>query len=115
MTCTNKQVFDAPAIAIGWPFGLRIAFTDAIAVAGDYKASVKYSPADASPLFTLTTDGGGLTLSGDATYIDISMSAEQTAGLKPGSVCMDVGRIDVPYYLQFLLTITTFKPVSSLT
>ena len=100
------------AIAIGWPYAINITSPSPIFPVGAvFKADVKRSRTDVTPLFELTTANGGLVRVTD-TSLTVAASSAQTALLGVGSVVIDLARTDVPNYLGFVLTIPVLQPVT---
>ena len=112
-----EYIFDGPPIQIGlpWSIVLQVEGASLFPVGVAITAHVRRQVSDASPVATLSTGTGTIHRDSD-TQLTLSMTAEQTALMQPGSVVTDLVRTDGPAhaYMGLQLTIPVAVPVTRL-
>jgi hypothetical protein len=110
----SVSVSDGPAIVAGYEYRLRLEAESPVFPEGcELVAQVRAKVSDSAIIATLTTGNGGLSRISD-TVVEITIPAAATANLPPGSVVMDMVRIDVEpdRHLNFTLEIPVVRPVT---
>lgn len=110
----TTQIYEGPAIMIGYAYRLRLEAEGALFPQGAaFTGHVRAKPGDMDILATLTSANGGLARASDSA-LDLQIAATDTAGMTAGSVVVDVVRTDVDpdLHLGFALEIPVMSPVT---
>ena len=103
-----------PAILIGYPYNLQLeAAVPVFAEGASYAGQLRTRASDPAVLTTITSDAGGVLRMSD-TVLELVLHPDQTAGLAPGRVVLDLVRIDLDpdLHLGFFLEIPVMLPVT---
>lgn len=110
----SPQLQEGPAILIGYAWRLQLEAAVPIFVEGaDYAGQLRARASDAEVLTTITSATGGILRVTD-TVLELALTREQTVGLQPGRVVLDLIRVDLDpdLHLGFFLEIPVMLPVT---
>ena len=110
----TTQIYEGPAIMIGYAYRLRLEAAGALFPEGAaFTGHVRAKLGDAEVLATLTSANGGLSRVTDSA-LDLQIGAAETVGMAVGSVVVDVVRTDTDpdLHLGFALEIPVMQPVT---
>ncbi|CUH61542.1 hypothetical protein [Thalassobacter stenotrophicus] len=110
----SVAIVEGPAILVGYAYRLDLeAETPLFPEIADIIAQVRIKPSATDILATLRTDDETLTRQSDC-LLSLTIPAPYTANLEPGSVVLDMVRVDVSPTLPlgFLLEIPVMLPVT---
>jgi len=110
----TTQIYEGPAIMIGYAYQLRLDAEGALFPAGAaFTGHVRAKLGAEAVLATLTSANGGLERVTDSA-LDLHIAAADTAGMAEGSVVVDVVRTDTDpdRHLGFALEIPVISPVT---
>ncbi|EAQ43713.1 hypothetical protein MED193_12618 [Roseobacter sp. MED193] len=110
----TTQIYEGPAIMIGYAYRLRLEAAGALFPEGAaFTGHVRAKLGDTEILATLTSANGGLERVSDSA-LDLQIAAADTAGMAVGSVVVDVVRTDTDpdRHLGFALEIPVMSPVT---
>jgi hypothetical protein len=110
----TTQIYEGPAIMVGYSYALRLEASAALFPDGArFVGQVRTKVAADQVLITLSTEAGGFVRISDQ-ELDLNMSANETAVLSVGSVVVDVVRTDLDpdLHLGFALEIPVMLPVT---
>lgn len=110
----SVSVQDGPAILVGYVYRLQIELDAPLIEEGAaFTAHLRSSVSSAEVLAELTSANGGIARIGDHA-IELTIGADLTAQLTPGSAVLDVARTDTPgpQHLGFMLEIPVTLPVT---
>lgn len=105
---------EGPAVLIGYPWRLQIEAAAPVFVEGAaYGGQLRVRASDPTVLATLSSAEGGVLRVND-TVLELALRPDQTAGLAPGRVVLDLVRIDLDpdLHLGFFLEIPVMLPVT---
>jgi len=105
---------EGPAVLIGYPWRLQIEAAAPVFVEGAaYGGQLRVRASDPTVLATLSSAEGGVLRVSD-TVLELALRPDQTAGLAPGRVVLDLVRIDLDpdLHLGFFLEIPVMLPVT---
>jgi hypothetical protein len=105
---------EGPAVLIGYPWRLQLeAAAPVFAEGAAYAGQLRARASDPDVLTTITSDAGGVLRVSD-TVLELALRADQTAGLAPGRVVLDLVRVDLDpdLHLGFFLEIPVMLPVT---
>ena len=105
---------EGPAVLIGYPWRLQIEAAAPVFVEGAaYGGQLRVRASDPTVLATLSSAEGGVLRVSD-TVLELALRPDQTAGLAPGRVVLDLVRIDLDpdLHLGFFLEIPVMMPVT---
>lgn len=111
---TISTTTEGPAVLIGYAWRLQLeAEAPVFAEGARYAGQVRLKPSDPGVLAEITTATGGILRITD-TVLELALTPEQTAGLQPGRVVLDLVRTDLTpdLHLGFLLEIPVMLPVT---
>ena len=111
---TTTTVTEGPAVLIGYAWRLQIEAEAAVFADGaSYAGQVRGRPSDAEVLATLTSADHGIMRISE-TVLELTLRPDQTAGLAPGRVVLDLVRTDLApdLHLGFLLELPVILPVT---
>ncbi|KGK99842.1 hypothetical protein [Thalassobacter sp. 16PALIMAR09] len=110
----SVAIVEGPAILIGYAYRLDLeAEASLFPETADIIAQVRIKPSATDILATLTTADGTLIRQSDC-LLSLTIPAQYTANLEPGSVVLDMVRVDVSPALPlgFLLEIPVMLPIT---
>ena len=110
----SPQLQEGPAILIGYAWRLQLEAAVPIFVEGaDYAGQLRARASDAEVLTTITSATGGILRVTD-TVLELALTREQTVGLQPGRVVLDLIHVDLDpdLHLGFFLEIPVMLPVT---
>lgn len=105
---------EGPAVMIGYPWRLQIEAAAPVFVEGAaYAGQLRLRASDPTVLALISTAEGGVLRVSDM-ILELGLRADQTAGLAPGRVVLDLVRIDLDpdLHLGFFLEIPIVLPVT---
>lgn len=105
---------EGPAVMIGYPWRLQIEAAAPVFVEGAaYAGQLRLRASDPTVLALISTAEGGVLRVND-TILELGLRADQTAGLAPGRVVLDLVRVDIDpdLHLGFFLEIPVALPVT---
>lgn len=105
---------EGPVILIGYAWRLQLEAEAPVFVDGArYAGQLRLKPSDPNVLAELTSATGSILRVTD-TVLELALTPEQTAGLQPGRVVLDLVRTDLAsdLHLGFLLEIPVLLPVT---
>jgi hypothetical protein len=105
---------EGPAVMIGYPWRLQIEAAAPVFVEGAaYAGQLRVRPSNPTVLATISSAEGGVTWVSD-TVLELALRPDQTLGLAPGRVVLDLVRVDVDpdLHLGFFLEIPVMLPVT---
>jgi hypothetical protein len=105
---------EGPAILIGYPYNLQLeAAAPVFAEGAAYAGQLRARASDPAVLTTISSAEGGVLRVSD-TVLELALRADQTAGLTPGRVVLDLIRVDLDpdLHLGFFLEIPVMLPVT---
>ena len=105
---------EGPAILIGYLWRLQIEAAAPVFVEGAaYAGQLRLRASDPTVLALISSAEGGFLRVSD-TILELALRSDQTAGLMPGRVVLDLVRIDVDpdLHLGFFLEIPVVLPVT---
>jgi hypothetical protein len=105
---------EGPAVLIGYPWRLQLEAAAPVFVEGAaYAGQLRTRASDPAVLTTITSAAGGVLRVSD-TVLELALRTDQTAGLAPGMVVLDLIRVDLDpdLHLGFFLEIPVMLPVT---
>jgi hypothetical protein len=111
---TTTTVTEGPAVLIGYAWRLQIeAEAPVFAEEARYAGQIRERAGAAEVLATLTSGDHGILRISD-TVLELALRPDQTAGLAPGRVVLDLVRTDLApdLHLGFLLELPVIQPVT---
>ena len=111
---TTTTVTEGPAVLIGYAWRLQIEAEAPVFVEGAlYAGQIRERPNATEVLASLTSADHGIMRVSD-TVLELRLRPEQTAGLVPGRVVLDLVRTDLApgLHLGFLLELPVILPVT---
>ncbi|SFL11528.1 hypothetical protein SAMN05444421_1331 [Celeribacter marinus] len=111
---TTTTVTEGPAVLIGYAWRLQIEAEAPVFTEGaSYAGQIRERPNAADVLATLTSADLGILRISD-TLLELALRPDQTAGLAPGRVVLDLVRTDLApdLHLGFLLELPVILPVT---
>jgi hypothetical protein len=105
---------EGPAVLIGYPWRLQLEAAAPVFVEGaSYAGQLRTRASDPAVLTTITSDAGGVLRVSDK-VLELALRPDQTAGLAPGKVVLDLIRVDLDpdLHLGFFLEIPVMLPVT---
>ena len=109
----THDVFEGPAIVIGYAYRLQIEAEAPIFEDGAYASHVRSEVTSRDVLANLSTANGGLVRISDV-VLEINIPASATGQMAQGSVMLDVVRTDVTpdQQMSFVLTIPVVPAIT---
>ena len=111
---TTTTVTEGPAVLIGYAWRLQIEAAAPVFIEeAAYAGQLRLRASDPTVLALISTAEGGVLRVND-TILELGLRADQTAGLAPGRVVLDLVRVDVDpdLHLGFFLEIPVALPVT---
>ena len=111
---TTSDIQEGPVILIGYVWRLQLEAEASVFVAGaSYAGQLRLKASDPTVLAEITSATGGIQRITDR-VLELALTPEQTAGLQPGRVVLDLVRTDLEpdLHLGFLLEIPVMLPVT---
>ena len=105
---------EGPAVLIGYPWLLQLEAAAPVFVEGaSYAGHLRLRASDPAVLALISSAEGGVLRVSD-TVLELALRPDQTAGLAPGRVVLDLVRIDLDpdLHLGFILEIPVMLPVT---
>ena len=111
---TTTTVTEGPAVLIGYGWRLQIeADAPVFAEGASYAGQIRERPNAPEVLATLTSADQGISRISDK-VLELALRPDQTAGLAPGRVVLDLVRTDLApdLHLGFLMELPVILPVT---